>query len=326
MRIFKYWLVAVTACLGATASVTAVSAEAFPTRPIKIVVAYAAGGGTDALVRTVSAQLSIQLGQPILVDNRPGGAAVIAADMVAKSPGDGYTIFSADNGSLIFNTALFKKLPYNPRKDFSPIGMMARDPLVLAVNPSASFNTAKELIDAIRKNPAKISYASPGVGSPHHIAMEMLKKYAKLDVVHVPYKGAAPAIQDVAGGQLPLMVVDTAAGLQMIKTGRLKALATFSKERLPLLPDVPTLMELGYADVEAVAWLGLVVPSSTPKDTVEKLSVELQKAINTPSVRATLVNMGLEPTPSHSIDMAKHWENETRYWPKLIQERNINLD
>lgn len=326
MRIFKYWLVAVTACLGATASVTAVSAEAFPTRPIKIVVAYAAGGGTDALVRTVSAQLSIQLGQPILVDNRPGGAAVIAADMVAKSPGDGYTIFSADNGSLIFNTALFKKLPYNPRKDFSPIGMMARDPLVLAVNPSASFNTAKELIDAIRKNPAKISYASPGVGSPHHIAMEMLKKYAKLDVVHVPYKGAAPAIQDVAGGQLPLMVVDTAAGLQMIKTGRLKALATFSKERLPLLPDVPTLMELGYADVEAVAWLGLVVPSSTPKDTVEKLSVELQKAINTPSVRATLVNMGLEPTPSHSIDMAKHWESETRYWPKLIQERNINLD
>ena len=326
MRIFKYWLVAVTACLGATASVTAVSAEAFPTRPIKIVVAYAAGGGTDALVRTVSAQLSIQLGQPILVDNRPGGAAVIAADMVAKSPGDGYTIFSADNGSLIFNTALFKKLPYNPRKDFSPIGMMARDPLVLAVNPSASFNTAKELIDAIRKNPAKISYASPGVGSPHHIAMEMLKKYAKLDVFHVPYKGAAPAIQDVAGGQLPLMVVDTAAGLQMIKTGRLKALATFSKERLPLLPDVPTLMELGYADVEAVAWLGLVVPSSTPKDTVEKLSVELQKAINTPSVRATLVNMGLEPTPSHSIDMAKHWESETRYWPKLIQERNINLD
>lgn len=326
MRLDRYWLAAITACVGAAASTTALSAEPFPSKPIKIVVAYAAGGGTDALVRAVSAQLATQLAQPILVDNRPGGGAVIAADIVAKSPADGYTIFSADNGSLIFNTALFKKLPYNPNKDFFPIGLMARDPLVLAVNPSSGFNNANELIDSIRKNPGKISYASPGVGGPHHIAMEMLKKHAKLDVLHVPYKGAAPAIQDVAGGQLPLMVVDTAAGLQMIKAGKLKALATFSKARLPLLPDVPTLMELGYTDVEAVAWLGLVAPAATPKDAIERLSAELQKAINTPSVRTTLLNLGLEPTPSDSIGMAKHWESESKYWPKLIRERNITLD
>lgn len=326
MRLAKFWLPALVACIGTTASLTAWSAEAFPSKPIKIVVAYAAGGGTDALVRAVGAQLSTQMGQPILVDNRPGGGAVIAADIVAKSPPDGYTIFSADNGSLIFNTALFKKLPYNPNKDFAPIGLMATDPLVLAVNPSSGFNSAKELIESIRKNPGKISYASPGVGGPHHIAMEMLKGHAKLDILHVPYKGAAPAIQDVAGGQLPLMVVDTAAGMQMIKAGKLKALATFSKARLPLLPDVPTLIELGYTDIEAVAWLGLVAPSSTPKEVIEKLSTELQKAINTPSVRTTLLNLGLEPTPSDSKGMANHWENESKYWPKLIRERNIHLD
>lgn len=326
LRLVRYWLAAIVACLGATESITALSAEPFPSRPIKIVVAYAAGGGTDALVRAVSAQLSTQLGQPILVDNRPGGGAVIAAEAVAKSPPDGYTIFSADNGSLIFNTALFRKLSYNPNKDFSPLGLMARDPLVLAVNPSSGFSSANELIDSIRKNPGKISYASPGIGSPHHIAMEMLKENAKLDILHIPYKGAAPAIQDVAGGQLPLMVVDTAAGMQMIRSGKLKALATFSKARLPLLPDVPTLIELGYTDIEAVAWLGLVAPSSTPKEIIEKLSTELQKAINTPSVRTTLLNLGLEPTPSDSTGMAKHWESESKYWPKLIRARNIHLD
>ncbi|MDD2545417.1 MAG: tripartite tricarboxylate transporter substrate binding protein [Burkholderiaceae bacterium] len=326
MRVVHSLLSAAVALVGATASIQVFSAEPFPSKPVKIVVAYAAGGGTDALVRAVGAQLSTQLGQPILVDNRPGGGAVIAAEAVAKSPPDGHTLFSADNGSLIFNTALFKKLPYNPIKDFSPIGLMARDPLVLAVNPAAGFNSAKELIEAIRKNPGKISYASPGVGGPHHIAMEMLKTHSKLDVLHVPYKGAAPAIQDVAGGQLPLMVVDTAAGMQMIKAGKLKALATFSKVRLPLLPDVPTLIELGYTEIEAVAWLGLVAPSSTPKETVDRLSIELQKAINTPSIRTTLLNMGLEPTPSDAKGMAKLWENERNYWPQLIRERNINLD
>jgi len=326
MRSMKYGAMAIAACMGISSATTAMSAEAFPSKPIKIVVAYAAGGGTDALVRAIGAQLTTQLGQPILVDNRPGGGAVIAAEAVAKSAPDGYTLFSGDNGSLVFNTALFKKLSYTPKKDFTPVGMMARDPLVLAVNPASGYNTANELIEAIRKNPGKISYASPGIGGPHQIAMEMLKGYAKLDVLHVPYKGAAPAIQDVAGGQLPLMVVDTAAGMPMIKAGKLKPLATFSKARLPLLPDVPTLMELGYANVEAVAWLGLVAPAATPADVVEKLSSELQKAIQTPSVRTTMLSLGLEPTPSDVKGMAKHWDSENDYWPNFIREKNIRLD
>lgn len=314
-------------CATLSFAATAVSAaDVYPTKPIRWVVAYSAGGGSDALARAVGAQLSTQLGQSVLIDNKPGGATVIGADAVAKSPGDGYTILTADNGTLIFNTALFKKLPYDPNKDFAPIGLMAKFPLVLAVNPNAGYGSAKDLIEAMRKQPGKLSYATPGVGSPHHLAMEMLKERAKIDVVHVAYKGAAPAIQDVVGGQLPLMVVDTAAGMQMMKAGKLKPLATFSKTRLPSMPEVPTLIELGYTDIEAAAWQGLVVPSSTPKDVIAKLSSELQKAIASPAIKTQFATMGLEPTPGDAAAMAKHWSDESKYWPKLIRDRQITLD
>lgn len=302
------------------------ASDAFPSKPIRWVVAYAAGGGSDALARTVASQMSTQIGQQVVIDNRPGGATAIGAEAVAKSLADGYTMLTADNGTLVFNTALFKKLSYDPNKDFAPVGLMARFPLLLAVNPSSGYASAKDLVEAMRKNPGKLNYASPGVGSPHHLAMEMLKERAKLDVTHVAYKGAAPAIQDVVGGQLPIMVVDTAAGMAMIKAGKLKPLATFSKARLPSMPDVPTLMELGYADMEAVAWQGLVVPAATPKDVVKRLGEEMQKAINTPSVRARLTEMGLEPAPSDASVMAGHWKNEAGYWPKLIRERGITLE
>lgn len=301
-------------------------AQPYPSKPVRWVVAYAAGGGSDVLARTVASQLSKQLGQQIVIDNRPGGATNIAAEMVAKAPADGYTVFTADNGTLIYNTALFKKLPYEPQKDFAPVGLMARFPLVLASNPDAGFNSAKDLVEAIRKSPGKISYASAGIGSPHHLAMEMLKERAKLDITHVAYKGAAPALQDVVGGQVPTMVVDTASGLQMLKSGKLKPLAVFSKTRLPSLPDVPTLIELGYTDIEAFAWQGMVVPAATPKDIVSKLSAELQKAIETPAIKAKIQEIGLEPIASDPNAMTSHWASESKYWPKLIRERQITLD
>lgn len=302
------------------------SADTYPSKPIRWVVAYAAGGGSDALARTVGTQLAAQLGQSVLIDNKPGGATVIGAENVAKSPGDGYTIFTADNGTLVFNTALFKKLSYDPQKDFAPVGMMARFPLLLAVNPNAGYADVKALLEAARANPGKINFATPGVGSPHHLAMEMLKARNKLDLAHIAYRGAAPAIQDVVGGQLPLMVVDSAAGMQMIKAGKLKPLATFSRSRLAALPDVPSLMELGYTDIEAVAWQGLVVPMATPKETVARLSAELQKALQTEAVRSQFAVMGIEPTPTDAASMQKHWAQESQYWPRLIRERNISLD
>lgn len=305
---------------------SAMAAEAYPVKPVRWVVAFSAGGGSDILARTVGLQLSKQLGQQIVVDNKPGGATVIAAESVARSPGDGYTVFTADNGTLIFNTALFRKLSYEPKKDFAPIGMMARFPLVLATNPASGFATAKEAIVAMKKEPGKFSYASSGVGSPHHLAMEMLKERARIDVTHVPYKGGAPAVQDVAGGQLPFIVIDIATGLPMIKAGKLKVLATFSKSRLAAMPDVPTLMELGYTDIEATAWQGLVVPASTPKAIQDQLSSELQKAINVPAVSARLVELGVEPLPSDAAAMNKRWSDDAAYWPKLIKDRQITLD
>lgn len=178
----------------------------------------------------------------------------------------------------------------------------------------------------MRKSPNKLGYGTAGVGSPHHVAMEMLKERAKFDAMHVAYKGAAPAIQDVVAGQLPMMVVDTAAGMQMIKAGKLKVLATFSKSRLVSLPNVPTLMELGYTDIEAVAWQGLVVPASTPAPIVEKLSTVMQKAINTPSVKARLLELGLQPVASDAAGMALQWNQDANFWPKLIRQRNISLD
>ena len=238
-----------TACISlliaASMLISAASAaDSYPSRPARWIVAYPAGGGSDVLARTVGEQLSKELGQPVVVDNRPGGATIIGAEAVARAPADGYTVLSADNGTLIFNTALFRSLPYDPVKDFAPVGLMARFPLLLAVNPSSGYASAKDLVEAMRKEPGKVSYASPGVGSPHHLAMEMLKQRAKFDATHVAYKGMAPAIQDVVGGQLPLIIVDTAAGGAMIKAGKLKVLATFSKTRLPSMPDVPTLMDL----------------------------------------------------------------------------------
>lgn len=302
------------------------AAEPYPVRPVKWVVAYASGGGTDAIARMVGTQLAAQLGQSVVVDNRPGGATIIASDLVAKSPPDGYTIFTADNGTLVFNTALFRKLSYNPEKDFVPVGLLARVPLVLVAGAVTPYASAKALLEDMRKNPGKLSYASPGTGSPHHLAMEMLKERTKVDVLHIPYKGAAPAIQDVVGGQAPLMVVDIAAGAQMIKAGKLKPLATFSRNRIASLPDVPTLIELGLTDIEAVAWQSVVAPAATPPEVLAKLSGELQAALNNPVVRQQLLALGIEPTPSDGAAMLRHYRQEMQYWPKLIRERQITLD
>src|SRR5436190_21901973 len=228
-------------------------AQAWPNKPVRWVVAYPAGGGSDFLARQLAPQLGKQLGQTLVIDNRPGAAGIIGTDNAAKSPPDGYTIVTGDNGAMVFNSAMYKKVPYDP-KDLAPVGFMARFPLILAVNPNAGFTSAQQLLDAIKKNPGKYSYASPGIGSPHHLAMELLKDRTGSFVVHVPYRGTALAVQDVISGQVPMMVLDTAAGLPQIKGGKVKALAVMSKKRIASLPDVPTLDELGIKGFEVTAW------------------------------------------------------------------------
>jgi tripartite-type tricarboxylate transporter receptor subunit TctC len=300
-------------------------AQTWPSKQIRWVVAYPAGGGSDFLARQLAPQLSKQLGQPIVIDNRPGAAGIIGTENAAKSPSDGYTILTGDNGAMVFNTAMYKKLPYDPQ-DLTPIGLMARFPLILAVNTASGFTSAKQLIDELKKNTGKLSYASPGAGSPHHLAMELFLDRTKTSCLHVPYRGIAAALPDVIGGQVPMIVIDTAAGLPQIKAGKLKALAVMSKKRIASLPDVPTLDELGLKDFDVTAWQGLFVPKGTPSDVVGKLTSEMNKAINTPEVRARLEDFGLEVMPSDSAALATFIQSETKFWHALIKERKLSVE
>jgi len=301
-------------------------AQSFPNKPVKWIVGYPAGGGSDFLARTVAAQMSVQLGQPVIIDNRAGAGAIVGAEAAARSLGDGYALFTADNGVLIYNPALYKKLPYDPARDFAPLGLMARTPLLIVAAPNAGIRNAQELIDMLKKNPGKLSYGSPGNGSPHHLAMELFKNRTASFVVHVPYRGAAPAMQDAMGGQIPLMVVDTSTGMSAIKAGKLVPLVAFSGKRVSQLPDVPTMIELGYKDVEAYAWQGMVVPASTPNDIRQKLSLEMQAAVNSPNVRKKLEEASWESVPSDAGVMSAYILTETKKWHALIRERGISLD
>lgn len=316
----------IAAMAGLAALAFSAFAQGYPNRPIKWVVAYPPGGGTDFLARTLGQQMSRQMGQPIVIDNRPGGAGMIGSEVAARSPGDGYTLYTGDNGTLVYNPALFKKIPYAPLTDFTPVSMMARFPLVLLANNDAPFGTARALIDQIKRQPGKLSYASPGMGSPHHLAMELLKQRANLFILHVPYRGSGGAIQDVVGGQIQLFVADSAAALPLVRSQKVKALAVFSKNRSPALPDVPTFAELGYPDVEAYGWQGMVVPASTPRDIVQRLNQELTRAIQNPEVVRKFADFGLDLIPGTPEAMSRYLAEETRVWHQLIKERQISLE
>jgi len=303
----------------------AVHAQAWPSKPVRWVVAYPAGGGSDFLARQLAPQLGKQLGQTIVIDNRPGAAGIIGTDNAAKSAPDGYTIVTGDNGAMVFHEAMYKKIPYAP-SDLAPVGFMARFPLILAVNPNAGFASGAQLLADLKANPGKFSYASPGVGSPHHLAMELLKDRTRSFVVHVPYRGTALAVQDVIAGQVPMMVLDTAAGLPQIRSGKVKALAVMSRKRIPSLPDVPTLDELGVKDFEVTAWQGLFVPKGTPAEIVTRLTAEMNKAIATPEVRAKLEDFGLEVTPTDGPALAAFLQKETAFWHALIRERKLTAE
>jgi tripartite-type tricarboxylate transporter receptor subunit TctC len=308
------------------AAAASASAQTFPAKPIRWLVPYAAGGGSDFLARTVAQTLSAQVGQPVLVDNKPGGNTALAAAETARAPADGYTVLSADNGTLVFNPALYKSLSYSPTKDLAPVTLMGKFPMILVVGANSGIATAKDFIARAKAKPGDLSYASAGAGSPHHLAMELLKVEAGLFMVHVPYRGAAPALADVVGGQLPAMMVDLAAGAGFIKGGKVRALAVANPTRLPQLPDVPTFAELGYRNVEAAALVGVVVPSATPPEVVNTLNRQLVAAINEPSVRTRMTDFGVEPVGSTPAPYAALLKSETVRWHKLIRDLKITLD
>lgn len=316
-------LITAIALLGGT---VAAHAQSYPAKPIRWVVPYPAGGGSDFLARTIGQQLSQQISQPVTVDNKPGGNTAIAASEVARSAADGYTILSADNGTMVFNTALYSKLSYNPEKDLTPVTLMGRFPMILVVGPNSDVKDAKDFVAKAKAAPGKLSYGSAGAGSPHHLAMEMLKSRTGVHMVHIPYRGAAPALTDLAGGQVAAMMVDLAAGAGFIKGGKVRPLAVANPTRLPQLPDVPTFAELGFKGVEASAQVGIVAPANTPADTVAALQKQVATAIQQPAIRQKLIDFGIEPVGSTPQQYAELIRTEVQRWHQLIREQKISLD
>ena len=298
----------------------------WPAQQIRWIVPYPAGGGTDVLARAISEAMRPLLNQQaIVVDNRPGAATNIGADLVAKSRPDGYTVMSADNAVLAFNEHLFAKLPFDPAKDFSYIGAFGRFPLALVVNPQFPARSLKEFLDYARANPGKLDYASPGNGSPHHLAMELFKARTKTFLTHIPYRGAAPALQDVMAGQVPCMFLDLPAGLPAIATGKVRALAIGSAKRVAQLPDLPTLAESGVKNSEVYAFQGLLGPAGLAPEVVGKLNGAINAALKDAAVVKRMQEYGMEAqpgTPRQFFEMARA---ESKRWGAVIQAAGVKL-
>ena len=308
------------------ASSPAIAQDNFPSKSVRWIVPYAAGGGSDFLARTIGQAWGGQVHQPIVVDNRPGGNTAIGASETARAPADGYTVVSADNGTLIFNPVLYKNLSYNPGKDLAPVTLMGRFPMILVAGPSMPAKDAKEFLALAKASKDGMNFASAGAGSPHHLAMELLKTEAGIKLTHAPYRGAAPALADVAGGQVPIMMVDMAAGAGFIKGGKVRPLAVANAKRLPQLPDVPTFAELGLPSVQAAALVGMVAPAKTPASVIAALNKQVVAAINEPAVKQKLIDFGVEPVGNTPEQFQALINSESTRWHKLIKDLNITLD
>ena len=303
------------------------SAQSYPNKPIKIIVPYTAGGTTDLLARTVGHKLSEKWKQPVIVDNRPGANGIIGMDLVAKASPDGYTLGLASPGTHAVNETLYAAtIPHKPQKDFVPVSLAVRAPMVLVVNSTVPVKNVKELIAYVKANPGKLSIASGGSGSSQHIAAEQLKTMAGIDMVHVPYKGGGAAYIDLIGGQVQVMIDALQQSMPHIKSGKLRPIAVASAQRLPQLPDVPTLAESGVPGYESGAWYGFVAPAGTPKEIVNQLSREIAAIVKMPDVRQTLEAPGLVPVGSTPEEFAAFIAKETEKDAKVIKAANIKAD
>lgn len=321
-------LLSALAAAGASTAAPWAAAQSanWPDQPLRWVVPYPAGGGTDVLARTVAEAMRQTLGQQIVVDNRPGASTNIGGQLVATAKPDGYTFMSADNAILAYNEHLFTKLPFSPEKDFTYVGGISRFPLALVVHPSFEAKTVKEFLDYARANPGKLNYASPGNGSPHHLAMEMFKNRTKTFLTHIPYRGAAPALQDVMGGQVPCMFLDLAAGLPVITSGKVRALAIGSAKRVAALPDVPTLAEAGVPNTEVFAFQGILAPAGLPAAITARLNGDLNKALLNPAVVKRMNDFGMEALPGTPEQFRTMARAESKRWGEIIKAAGVKLD
>lgn len=303
----------------------AANAQEFPNKPVKIIVGYSAGGAVDAVARSVGQAMQASLGQPFVVENKPGAGTNIAVKHVIDAQPDGYTMLMAAN-ALAANMALYQPMPFDAEKDLVPVSLVGRVPVVIAANVSAPYGNIKELIAAAKAKPGSISFASPGNGSTPHMAIEFFKRAAGISLLHIPYRGGSPALTDVIGGQLPLVAVNALEVQPHVKSGRLKVLAVLSAKRTSVFPDVPTIAESGFPGFEASVWYGLVAPAATPKHVVAKLHTEVQKALQTKEVRERMAAVGGEVLPGNAEMFAALIRSERQRYDKLVREANIKPD
>lgn len=302
-------------------------AQSWPTKPIRFIIPYPPGSGIDIIARLLGPRIGETLGQPLIVENRPGAGASIGVDAVAKATPDGYVIGFADTGPLANNPALYPDLPYAPMRDLVPIIQVGTLPFMLVVNPSLGVNSVKELIAAAKLDPGKINYASVGNGSSVHLTTELFKKQAGIDMTHIPYKGSAPALVDVVSGRTPVMFVNLLSGLSLVKSGKLRVLAVASGKRIQTLPDVPTVAEAGVPGYQSEAWIGIIVPTGTPAPIVKRLNAEFNRVLEIPSVRDQLLHQGgvqvVGGTPAQFSSLI---DREIKYWGKLVKETGAQVD
>jgi tripartite-type tricarboxylate transporter receptor subunit TctC len=314
---------AVAASLALAAGMGA--AQTWPAQPVKIIVGYPAGGASDVAARLVGQKMSERLGQPVVIDNRPGAAGNIGADLVAKASADGYTLLLGTI-SLSVNPSLYPQMTYDPLKDLAPISMISSTPFLLVSNPNSPYPSAKALLDAARSGKGEINYATAGNGSGSHLFTELLKSTAGIKLTHIPYKGAAPAMNDVLGNQVPVTFDNIITTLPLVKAGKLRALAVSTKQRSKVAPDIPTLAESGVPGFDATAWFGLFAPTGTPRDVLLRLNREVAEAVKDPVVSEKLLQLGAEPVSSSPEQFDAFFRGEVAKWGKVVRQSRITID
>ncbi len=317
-----------TALLTAACALNALPAlsQAYPTKPIVLVVPFAPGGTSELISRLVAQKLSERLGQQVVVENRPGAAGNIAMEQVARAAPDGYTLILGHIGTLAVNPAMFPKLPYDAIKDFAPVSLIAAVPNIVTVNPAVPAKNLKEFLDLARAKPGSINYGSAGNGSAGHLAMEYLKRAAKVDMVHVPYKGTGPMLTDLLAGQTQATFTGSSPLIPHIASGKLRALAVGSTKRIPSLPNVPTIAESGFAGFETSQWYGIIAPAKTPPAIIQKLSTEIAQVMKLPDVVARLSGDGTVMIGSTPKEFAAYIETEMKRWGEVVHAANIKAE
>jgi tripartite-type tricarboxylate transporter receptor subunit TctC len=305
---------------------TAAAAQPYPAHPVKLVVPFPPGSTPDIVGRTLATKLEEALGQPFVVENRTGAGGNIGSEAVAKAPADGYTLLIGINGPIATNKYLYKSLPYDPERDFAPISLLATAPQMLVVAPALGVDSFRGFIDYARSHPGRISYASVGSGSASHLTMELLKGEAKLDLVHVPYRGFPPAVTDMLAGNIQAMFAIIPGVLPYVRAGKMKAVAVTALKRNPLAPEVPGVAELGFPQLQSLAWIGLLAPAATPPERVERLSAQSMRAMAAPDARELLGRQGFDVVASTPAEFQRWIRAESAKWARVIQASGATAD